>query len=177
MPLEPLNALISSDTLDALLALALVSPGGCFVEVGVYQGGSARHLNTLGLEEEREVYLYDTFCGMPHFHSGLDAHPLGDFADTSLERIQALCPTAIVTSGVFPESALPMPPIAFAHVDVDNYRCVHETAEYLKDRMAPGGVIWFDDSPCLAGAAKATKEVFGDTLELSRTGQHYVRME
>jgi len=181
-PLEPAeapNALIGPNTIEQLLLCARGTPAGCFVEVGVFQGGSAMHLNALAEEQNRALYLYDTFQGMPWFEEGLDCHPLGDFANTNLERVQRLCPGAIITAGIFPESAVEMPPISFAHIDVDNYRSVLETAAYLKDRMVSGGVMWFDDSPCLASAAKATKELFGQSdygraLKLSFTGQHYV---
>ena len=33
--------------------------------------------------------------------------------------------------------------------------------------MAPGGIFWFDDAPCLTGAAKAVLEFFPESeLEL-----------
>jgi hypothetical protein len=178
-PLEPpdtASCLVGPLTLELLIACARSTPPGCFVEVGVFRGGSAQHLHALALEQDREIYLYDTFEGMPYFDPALDSHPLGDFANTDLKRIRSLCPWANIGKGIFPDSSLPMPPIAFAHVDVDNYRCVYETAFFLKDRMAPGGVIWFDDSPCLAGAAKATQELFAHARILSKTGQHYVAL-
>lgn len=175
-PLEGLNAQIGPQTLEHLIECARGTPPGCFVEVGVFQGGSAIHLHALAFEQRRALFLYDTFEGMPYFQPGLDNHPLGDFADTSLERVRVLCPDAIIVPGIFPDSALDMHNIAFAHVDVDNYRCVLEAGGYLMQRMVPKGIIWFDDSPCLAGAAKATKELFGDKLQLSATGQHYVTM-
>ena len=175
-PLEPPNAQIGPLTIEQLIAAARSSPLlGCFVEVGVFQGGSAIHLHKLACDQGRELFLYDTFEGMPHFEPGLDSHPLGDFAACSASKVQDLCPYALVVPGIFPSSALDMPPIAFAHVDVDNYQSVKETAEYLRPRMMEGGVMWFDDSPCLAGAAKATLELFGERRELSATGQHYVR--
>lgn len=178
-PLEPAeapNAQIGPQTLEQLLACARSTPlGGCFVEVGVFQGGSAIHLYALALEQHRALYLYDTFEGMPYHEPGLDSHPLGDFANTSVERVHVLCQKATIVSGIFPDSAIPMPPIAFAHIDVDNYRCVFESAQYLRHRMTKGGIIWFDDSPCLAGAAKATGALFGELRKLSFTGQHYVQ--
>ncbi len=177
-PLEPPeapNAQIGPATLEQMLLLARGTPaGGCFVEVGVFQGGSAMHLHALAIEQGRTLYLYDTFEGMPYHEVGLDSHPLGDFADTNIERVTKLCPAAIITAGIFPDSAIGMPSIAFAHIDVDNYRCVKESAEYLRWGMMEGGVMWFDDSPCLAGAAKATQELFGDLRKLSFTGQHFV---
>ena len=172
---EPIQ-LVAPDTITEMLTLArLTPPGGCFVEVGVYQGGSARHLNWIAHGQSRHLYLYDTFEGMPHFDPSIDSHPLGMFSETSAEAVENWLIGACVVKGIFPQSAIPMPPIAFAHVDVDNYQSVYETCEYLSHRMMPGGVMWIDDSPCVASAHKAAKELFGDRLELSRTGQHFVR--
>ena len=175
---QPNVQLVGQATIEQMMAVARLTPSdGCFVEVGVYQGGSAQHLHALAWEQFRLLYLYDTFTGMPHFsREEGDIHPLGDFADTSYEAVRPLVPYALMVAGTFPQSAVPMPPIAFAHVDVDNYQCVIESGRYLAQHMCRGGVIWFDDSPCLAGAKKAALELFGDSLELSPTGQHFVRL-
>jgi asparagine synthase (glutamine-hydrolysing) len=149
--------------------------GGCFVEVGVYKGGSALHLQKIALAQQRELFLYDTFEGIPHRREGLDSHGIGDFADTSFEDVQRLCPHATVVKGIFPASAVPMPLIAFAHLDCDQYQSVHEAALYLQPRMMAGGVMWFDDSPCLAGARLAVTELYAERLQISSDfGKHYV---
>jgi len=169
--------LVAPDTIHEMLTLArLTPPEGCFVEVGVYRGGSAQHLHWVALGQKRHLYLYDTFEGMPCFDPSIDSHPLGMFSDTNAETVERKLYGAVVVKGVFPNSALPgMMPIAFAHVDVDNYQSVLETCQYLAPLMLPGGVMWIDDSPSVASAHKAAKELFGDRLELSRTGQHFVR--
>lgn len=151
-------------------------PSGCFVEVGVYQGGSAWHLDNLAQEQNREIFLYDTFSGIP-YQDAIDSHQVGDFSDTSHEEVCALLPRAHVIRGVFPGSAVPMPPIAFAHLDCDQYRSVKEASIYLLPHMARGGVMWFDDSPCLEGARQATHAVFGARLWLSSSGKHFVVCE
>jgi hypothetical protein len=66
--------------------------------------------------------------------------------------------------------------LSFVHLDCDQYRSVKESALYLKDLVVHGGVIWLDDSPCLVGAHRAAREVFGDELLLSRTSKHYWRV-
>jgi hypothetical protein len=155
------------------LSFARRTPAGCFVEVGVYKGGSAWFLNELALDQERELYLYDTFTGIPH-QDAVDSHHIGDFADTCVDTVRRLIPGAFVTQGVFPQCALRMPPIAFVHLDCDQYRSVMESAAYLAPRMVPNGIMWFDDSPCLDGAHKAAKKLFDQRLKLSPTGKHYV---
>ena len=69
-----------------------------------------------------------------------------------------------------------MPPIAFAHLDCDQYRSVKESVEYIKPLMMTGGVIWFDDYGCLPGATKAVDELF-PRVEITRTHKAYVRIE
>ena len=41
-------------------------------------------------------------------------------------------------------------------------------------RMVKGGVMWFDDAPCLEGARRAVLEVFPDPCE--REGKWWVRL-
>jgi O-methyltransferase len=167
-------SLIGERDLADMIAMAAGTPGGCFVEVGVYRGGSAWRLMQIAKVQARELYLYDTFTGIPHKDS-IDAHNIGDFADTTLEHVQALIPEAHTVAGLFPGSAIAMPPIAFAHLDCDQYQSVRESAEFLAPRMVPGGVIWFDDSPCLTGARIAVTELFAERVQISHDfGKHYV---
>lgn len=169
------HSLVGEGTLRELLSAARAAPLGCFVEVGVYKGGTAWHLNQLALEQGRSLYLYDTFTGIPH-EDPVDSHHIGDFADTSYKEVRELIPDAFIGRGTFPGSFIRMPPVAFVHLDCDQYRSVKESVEYLFPRMVPKGVIWFDDSPCLAGAHKAAVELFGEQLQLSETGKHYVEI-
>ena len=140
----------------------------------MYRGGSAVRLMNLATAQARELYCYDTFCGIPHKMS-LDSHSIGDFADTDEELVRALLPHATVVKGLFPASAVDMPRIAFAHLDCDQYQSVRETALYLAPLMVDGGVMWFDDSPCLAGARLAVHELFAERVQISHAhGKHYV---
>jgi len=166
-------SLVGANHLAELLEIAELAPPGCFVEVGVYKGGSAWHLLKLAQRQGRTLYCYDTFEGIPHEDVG-DSHHIGDFADVDFEAIMHALEGAVVTQGVFPASAAPMPPVAFAHLDCDQYRSVRESAEYLVPRMVKGGVIWFDDSPCIPAAARAVSELFGSSVRLSSDfGKHY----
>lgn len=167
--------MVGEHTIRELLNKARATPAGCFVEVGVYRGGSAWYLNQLALEQGRSLYLYDTFIGIPH-DEPIDSHHVGDFADTCVDAVRSAIREAVIVEGVFPGSAVAMPPIAFVHLDCDQYRSVRESAQFLIPKMVPSGVIWFDDSPCLAGAHKAARELFGDALRLSETGKHFVEI-
>lgn len=153
------GTLISENVLLALSMCAAAAPEGCFVEVGVYQGGSARYLATVAEHQGRELYLYDTFEGMP-YQGEYDKHPIGDFSDTSEEEVRKAIPSATIVKGIFPDSAVEMPPIAFAHIDCDQYQAVKDSVLYLAPRMVDGGIIWFDDYDVLVGANMAVNELF-----------------
>ena len=70
-----------------------------------------------------------------------------------------------------------MPKIAFAHLDCDQYKSIIDSVNYITPMMVKGGVIWFDDAPCLKGAAKAVNELYGDTWQLDKSGKAFVVIE
>jgi hypothetical protein len=148
-----------SRILVELAATARETPAGCFVEVGVWKGGSASYLTEVAKQQNREIFLYDTFTGIP-FAENYEVHKVGDFNDTSYEQVKAALPYAKVIQGIFPESAIEMPPIAFAHIDVDQYKSYIDCINYLGPRMVDGGIMWFDDY-VLSGAKKAVDELIG----------------
>jgi len=153
-----LPSVIGSDgTINELINVASTAPAGCFVEVGVYQGGSASHLTELAKNQNREIYLYDTFTGIP-FKEDYEKHNIGDFSDTSFESVRDALPYAKVIKGLFPESAIEMPDVAFLHLDVDQYKSYIDCINYFKPKMVNGGIMWFDDGH-LAGAKKAILEL------------------
>ena len=157
--------------LESLYAHAALAPPGAFVEIGVYKGRSARRLYAVAQVQGRELYLYDTFCGMP-FSGPLDGHPVGDYADTSAEAVQALMPKAHVRAGVFPRSLRPMPPVAFVHADADQYRSTAAICQIMPKLMVKGGFILFDDyevgdcQGCTAAVREFCKEYW--TLDTGR---------
>ena len=164
--------MLTQETVDALVHVASSTPPGCLVEVGVYKGGSAAMLHCLAVEQHRALYLYDTFAGIP-YKAVVDEHEIGEFSDTSVEEVREHCPHAIITVGIFPDSAVEMGPIAFVHLDCDQYRAYQESIEYLAPRMTPGGIMWFDDTTNLYGARLAVMDALGDRLKMHK-GKHYV---
>lgn len=169
--------------ITSLIDLASKAPEGNFVEVGVYQGGTAWHLTNLAQEQNRKIYLYDTFTGIP-FKGDLDYHNVGDFSDTSYEDVKSSLPYATVVQGIFPESAVEMENIAFVHLDCDQYQSVIDSIAYLKPKMVKGGIIWFDDAIGdknyvgtpgeVNGADFAMRELYGTNYEISDCGKPYV---
>jgi O-methyltransferase len=170
-----------------LIEHARLSPPGAFVEVGVYKGGTASWLTELAREQNRSIYLYDTFEGIP-YQGQNDWHKVGDFNDTDYLTVKNSLPYAEVIKGIFPASAVPMSNIAFLHLDCDQYQSVIDSLDYCLELMVPGGIIWFDDVPCQNhlighgrnGADIAVRERYGSEpglgWQLSPTGKAIVRI-
>lgn len=165
------HCLVSLEVIAAMVKLARGTPPGALVEVGVYHGGTAWHLAKVAVDLQRPLFLYDTFTGIPYALDGTDSHKIGDFSDTSAAEVKAAIPCAFVMPGIFPQSAVEMGPIAFVHLDCDQYRSYVEALAYFEHRMLPGGVIWCDDADCLPGAGLAVREF------AARTGRSVVGAE
>lgn len=152
-----------------------VEGSGCIVEVGVYKGGTGWFLATWAQAHKRECFLYDTFTGIPYAIAGVDSHKVGDFGDTSFEAVRSNVPYATVVQGIFPASAVPMPSVAFVHLDVDQYQSYIDCCTYLEPLMSPGGVMWFDDPNCLTGARDAVLSLYGDRIKKAECDKWYMR--
>lgn len=155
-----MQGLIGDELMGPLRDIAWLMPPGCFVEVGVYQGGSAAWLYRLAEEQGRELFLYDTFTGIPMRRDDCDHHFVGDFSDCSYEEVRDAFPRAEVIKGLFPDSIVPMPGIAFVHADADQYESTKNICKVLGPLMVSGGVMLFDDYRGLTGCIKAVDECF-----------------
>ncbi len=173
------HTLVSADRCWILWSLArhASSMAGDFLELGVYRGGTAMLLRQ-ALEHEsvtgsKKLRLFDTFTGMPQTDSTRDLHHAGDFSDTSLDAVKALVgvvPYVEYYPGAIPQvfATVPETAIALAHVDVDIYRSVLDSCEFVYPRLVHGGVIVFDDYgfPSCPGARRAVDEFFAAKPEV-----------
>lgn len=140
------------------------------VEVGAYQGGSARFIAEALRRHGRSnpLYVFDTFEGHAVVDASVDGkHDVGrQFRDTSLERVAAYLrdfPNVQVVKGDFCETARTLDglgPVALAHVDVDVYPVTLFALNYLADRLVTGGIVVVDDYGFrrTKGAWKAVEE-------------------
>lgn len=162
------NTLVDYPRLDKLVELASKAPKGYWAEVGVYKGGTAKLLAKM-VPPSSQLFLFDTFQGMPPADSYKDRHKEGDFNDTSLCRVQSLLlknacfQNFSLYKGIFPRENseyIEQLSFAFVHLDVDIYTSVKECLEFFLPRMVPGGVIVLDDynEPNCPGAKLATDE-------------------
>ncbi len=161
-------SLISNSSLQKMLELAAETPReGCFVELGVYKGGSAWHLARLAKEQDRTLHLFDTFTGIPEQSVHDIQHKIGDFADTDVATVMALIPSAIFHVGEFPATMIEIGNIAFAHIDCDQYFSCMAAIEHFLPRLLSGGIMLFDDYTATHGVTKAVNEAFGDQIHLT----------
>lgn len=169
-------SLINSDQLTHLVNLAAGTPPGDWAEVGVYRGGSAERMAEKAREQGRRLWLFDTFTGIP-CKAEIDTHKIGDFGDVAEAEVRTRIPDAVFVVGDCRETLRRMPavPLAFVHVDCDQYESVRACIVELGPRMVAGGVMWFDDYRCLAGADLAVDELLGDRLERHDCDKYFVR--
>ncbi len=187
------HTLVTPDRCYTLLALARQASRlpGCWMECGVYRGGTAMMLARLmgATAPGAELHLFDTFSGMPETNPDEDLHRKGDFGDTTLggvrKRVLAAAGTASnrvhLHAGFMPDTFADtgITAVALAHVDVDIYQSVWDCCEYIYPRLAPGGILLFDDYglPTCPGARRAVDQFFEDKPEtplVLSTGQALV---
>jgi O-methyltransferase len=161
---------------------------GAIVECGVWRGGSmmAAALTLLRLgATDRELYLYDTFAGMPP-PSEADTTRSGEHAadllahedqDSHLWAIASLADVRDAVLGVgYPEerirfvegrveNTLPADApeeIAVLRLDTDWYESTKHELVHLYPRLAPGGVLILDDYGHWQGARRAVDEYLAE---------------
>ncbi len=160
---------------------------GDVVECGVWRGGSmmaaAHTLKSLG-DQDRTLYLFDTFEGMPdptdrdRLYDGrpaseLLAHRGRDdlyWASCSVEEVQANMsligyqgPVRYVKGRV--EETIPREAperIALLRLDTDWYESTKHELEHLYDRVMPGGVLIVDDYGWWQGQRQAVDEFIAE---------------
>lgn len=157
---------------------------GAMVECGVWRGGSmmavALTLLRLGVTD-RELYLYDTFAGMPEpgvedvKHSGEPATDVlarsgkesAVWAIASLDDVREAVlgvgyPAERIhfVQGLVEETVPVTAPdaIALLRLDTDWYASTRHELEHLYPRLSPGGVLVIDDYGFWQGARKAVDE-------------------
>lgn len=119
-------------------------------QVGVFRGGSARLIAYAKEGNEKPLYLFDTFKGMPKVNKEIDLHKEGDFQDTSLESVRKIFSDAkkvVFCPGFFPQTSGPAKDetFSFVYIDVDIYQSVADSLAFFYPKMVAGGFMIFDD--------------------------------
>jgi hypothetical protein len=171
---------------------------GDFVECGVWKGGSSMMAaaSLMHFDKKRELYLYDTFEGMPEADSmdvSYQGKKGGDYEGEMIgtwdEVIQNIQETGYdlkylnMIKGIVEDTIPGKTPfrIALLRLDTDWYRSTLHELTHLFPLLSKGGVLIIDDYGHWEGARKATDEYFesiGIVPFLSRidyTGRIYVK--
>ncbi len=166
------NTMLSRQKLYLLLQLChqTLNVEGDIFEAGVGSGGSARLMLECLLRHKlrKQVWLLDTFEG----YQKVDIKRDGDHVQinqcrcNSKEEVEHLLANDTITvkliKGLIPTtlSEVKTNKIAFAHIDVNLYEPTLAATEFCLQRLAPGGMMLFDDYcwPTTYGARKAIDE-------------------
>ena len=150
---------------------------GAFVELGVYNGSTARLIHHYA--PERQLHLFDTFEGFTDRsvsaeknHTNFDTKG-SKFSDTSIAQVRNyIAPqnnNITFHQGYFPDSLpkdFPEQKFAFVHLDADLYEPTLEGLKYFYSRMSRQGIILVHDYNAWIGARKAVDDFFADKDEL-----------
>lgn len=190
-----LYAQCQSETMTSLARLAALHDSlkyvvnaqipGDFVECGVWRGGSAMMaaltLRTIGVQD-RGLYLFDTFRGMPT-PTNLDVDVTGTHASTTWAQAQrgehtdwCFAPREVVARNMastgYPDALIHLVEgrvedtlpdqaprtISVLRLDTDWYESTRHELLTLWPRLSPRGVLIIDDYAYWAGARRAVDE-------------------
>jgi O-methyltransferase len=155
---------------------------GSIVECGVWKGGGMMAVakTLLELETERDLYLFDTFEGMPP-PTAVDVDLYGVQADVLLKTnpmTPAIAPFEEVCRNMYStgynparinlvrgkvEDTLPRAApreIALLRLDTDWYQSTLHELVHLYPRLIKGGILIIDDYGHFVGSKKAVDEYF-----------------
>jgi hypothetical protein len=159
---------------------------GCFVECGVWRGGSMMAVAlALGQEgqADRDLYLFDTFAGMTkptavdRTFDGLVAQELLDRDAEKARNVSGLAEITEVRQNMastgYPQGRMhfvqgpveatiprdsPTEPIALLRLDTDWYESTKHELMHLFPLLSEGGVLIIDDYGHWQGARKAVDD-------------------
>jgi O-methyltransferase len=181
--------IVAADRCYVLHGFARRPVAGDIAECGVFTGGTAHLLAaTMAAESSAgSLHLFDTFAGRPDTAEPTrDFHAPGDFAETSLERVQARLnayPAVHFHPGFVPSTFAELNAdtgFSLVHVDLDIYPSVRDACAGLWPRVVPGGAMIFDDygfRHLRHAARRAVDEYFADEADkpiVLATGQAFV---
>lgn len=147
---QKMPSLVSIIKFEILHELLLKAPVlGDFAEIGVYKGGTANFIANFKAQN-RNLFLIDTFEGIPYSNKGVDLHKVGDFKDVDfvfLKKFFEEYRNTVIFKDKFINCMefLKENVFSFVHIDVDVYESYVETLNFFYPRMVNGGILLFDD--------------------------------
>jgi O-methyltransferase len=155
-------------------AKAMQKMDGIYIEVGTYQGATAKII--CKAKGNKEFHVFDAF------ESGLENPTKEDRKEdnpvmirqgvlgTPFTFVKALLgkyPETYVHKGYFPETGEPIKDkkIAFANIDIDLYAGTKKSMEFIYPRMTTGGIMVLHDYTNYGGVRQAINEFMDDKPE------------
>ena len=144
--------------------VASVPPHLDVAECGVFRGGMTLMMALQSKNTWRKVWAFDSFEGLPeeripsetcYYQPG--ALRADEFRARELLAANGVSERVLIRKGLF-ESTLDSPEIpalGLVHVDCDVYSSARTCIELLYGRLAPGGIMVFDDYFDLGGGVSA----------------------
>lgn len=143
----------SNDRLFNLIQAVRETKGlsGDIVECGTFEGGTASLIwETLQAQKDiRQLFLMDSFRGMPPHRLGVDKRWGGTFSNISLTEIRnrfSTCTAVRIIDGNILDTINEVSrPISMAHIDTDTYETTLAVTRHLWPLLEPGGLLLYDD--------------------------------
>jgi len=147
---------------------------GEIIEVGVYQGGSAKVIYD-NMGDDKKLFLCDTFEGLKDSTEDDDCWIKNGDYTADFDMVQESFPDkerVKLIKGYFPDSAteeIKELNFSFAHLDVDTYTSTLNSLEFLYPRMSKGGIIISHDYNSIPAVTRAIDEFFSNKPETVNT--------
>lgn len=150
------------------LVESIKNPSGDLVEVGVFNGASAKII--CEAKGERELHLFDTFEGLPEVDPTIDGAMTKGLYKAELGKVQQYLTNyknvhfhkGLFQATVWNIDGFSNKQFSFVHLDVDLYVTSVECLLFFYPRMMKGGVILSHDYPI----TPAVKKAFDDYFEI-----------
>jgi O-methyltransferase len=140
---------------------------GDFVECGVNRGGMSRAvMDYIHFDKsDKKFYLLDTYCGIPDRMKASSADVDFSYSECyqDVQRTFSVFPNVRIIQGVVPDTLSRIDSLQFAYVSLD-MNCVEPeiaAAEYLWDKISPGGMVLLDDY-CYSAHYRQQNIAFGE---------------
>jgi O-methyltransferase len=144
---------------------------GEMAELGVYSGSSAKLILSCLETDSRNLYLFDTFSGIPEITPGIDEVVLGSMAGKSFEdvkiKLKHFGNRTKFYCGMFPATASNINSnirFSFVNLDADTYNSTKSALKYFYELLMPGGMILIHDYSSIScpGVKLSVDEYFAD---------------
>ena len=143
---------------------------GDVAEVGVYKGGTSKLL--CEAKGDKNLYLFDTFEGLPNTKNDDLFVQQGWLHDTSVESVKEYLnkyQNVSFFKGIFPSTAESIldKKFCFVHLDTNLYQSTLDSLEFFWPKMVKGGRIVSHDynTQSMPGIKKAFQEFFKNEPE------------